>query len=62
MATVQEVLGPQSISLLEELNAASNHMRAMGRGGLPVRHSDETASSAASLIATPGDLEPEIPS
>lgn len=62
MATVQEVLGPQSVSLLEELKAASNHMRAMGRGALPVRPSDETAPSAASLIATPGDPEPQIPS
>lgn len=60
MATAHKVLGPQSTSLLEELNAASNHMNELGRAA--VRPSDEATSSTASLIATPCDLEPEVPS
>lgn len=44
MAAVTKELGLQSITLLEELKSANNHVSELGRGALPIRPSDETTA------------------
>lgn len=51
MAAAPRELGPESISLLEELKPANNHMSGEA---LAIKPLDETASPAASLITIPG--------
>lgn len=44
MATVPKEMGLQSIARLEELKSANNHMSELGKGALPIRPSEKTAT------------------